>query len=245
MLLRTHVQLENIPVPRLSRQSVDLLTSSQLENHVVKALRMRCRWGSLSPSVARRLKVMCSPFSRIVSLQFLPERENRWLLSLALVHFTTSERKFALQCWDLEASQPVCIATKTLLRFGSLVVNTNGASTAVLAVQSPLYSAVFYAPSARTYLLPFSIEIFTIDFDSTDPASAFLPVASFPGKVHGLHKLSGTTLLTRDDHGRLCLWDIGSPENQVELRSPEIQVSFRIPIFCMLCIHFLWYYIPD
>jgi hypothetical protein len=146
MVLRTHIQLENIPVPRLSGQSVDLLAAAQLEKYVLEAVRLRRNWRTPSPSVARRLEIACAALSRIVSLQFLPERGNRWLISLALTPQDGTERKFALQCWDLEALQPVCIATKTLLRFGSLTVNTDSTSTAVLAVQSPLYAAIFHAP---------------------------------------------------------------------------------------------------
>lgn len=206
MLLCTHLQLENIPVPRLSRQSVDLLTAPQLQKYVVEALRLRRSWKTPSPSAVRRLEIACTPvpLSRIVSLQFLPGRGSRWLLSLALTQ-DRMERRFALQLWDLEASPVACIATKTLLRFGSLVVNTDDANDAVLAVQSPF------------------IEVFTIDFNSPDPASAFTVVASFPDKVNGLHVLSGTVLLTRDDRDRLYLWDIHSPDNQVELCSFETQ----------------------
>jgi hypothetical protein len=137
MLLHTHVRLENIPVPRLPRKSLELFTVPQLEKYVQGALRLRRSWGLPSPPISRRLEITCMPSSRIVSLQFLPGRENhRWLLSLALSPAAT-ERMFVLQCWDLEASPPACVATKMLLGFGSLAVNTDGASTAVLAVQSP------------------------------------------------------------------------------------------------------------
>jgi hypothetical protein len=144
MLLHTHVQLENIPVPRLSQQSVDSLSAPQLEKIVLEALRLRCIWKTPYPSTARQLEIDCAPFSRIVSLQFLPGRGDRWLLSLALTQ-VAMERKFALQCWDLETSPPVCIATKIFLQLGSLIVNTDGASTAILAVQSPSYAALFNA----------------------------------------------------------------------------------------------------
>jgi hypothetical protein len=59
---------------------------------------------------------------------------------------TTPARKFALRCWDLEVSPPACVATKTLVGFGSLTVNTDDASTGVLAVQSPSYvSPIFHS----------------------------------------------------------------------------------------------------
>ena len=141
MLLRAHIQLENVPVPKLSGRSVDLLTAAQLEKYVFEALRLRHNWRTASPRPKRRLEIASVAFSRIVFLQFLPGRGNRWLLSLALNPQDGTERKFTLQCWDLEASPPVCIATKTLLQFGSLIINTDDSSTAALAVQSPLYAA--------------------------------------------------------------------------------------------------------
>ena len=140
LLLRTHIQLEDIPIPNLSGRSVDFLTAAQLEKCFFEALRLRHNWRTPSPCPKRRLEIASVSFSRIIYLQFLPGR-NRWLLSLAQNPQDGTEQKITLQCWDLEASPPVCIATKTLLRFNSLSLNTDDSSTAVLAVQSPLYAA--------------------------------------------------------------------------------------------------------
>jgi hypothetical protein len=47
--------------------------------------------------------------------------------------------------------------------------------------------------------------------------------------------LSGTRLLTRDDRDRLYLWDIKSPDNQVELRNPGHEVMFYIQSDFVCC----------
>jgi hypothetical protein len=131
--LETRIQQQNIPVPGLSQESIQSLSASQLEQYVRGALRMRKNWKSPSPVATRRLEVPTLPTSRVVSLEFLPGKERRWLISLSLT--VESTRTFTCQCWDLCPTQSKCIATKEFQRFGSFAVNRDAGSSGHLAIQ--------------------------------------------------------------------------------------------------------------
>lgn len=142
LLLTTNIQQQNIPVPRLSRQPIESLTASELEEITLQALRLRHNWTSLSPIASSQITIACDVLPiptrfGVVALQFLPGRANRYLLSLALT--SNVGRLFSLQCWDLNINPPTSIAMRTVQQCGWFVVNTDETSSDVVAIQSPEY----------------------------------------------------------------------------------------------------------
>lgn len=133
MYLRAQIQEQNIPAPGLSQDKIESLSALELEQYALRALRLRKNWTSRAPVTSSRLEVRALPMSRIVALEFLPGKEHRWLISVALTVNTT--RKFTFQCWDLHPAQPVCIAVKQFQRLRSFVVNRNASGSGHLAVQ--------------------------------------------------------------------------------------------------------------
>lgn len=109
---------------------------------------LRRSWTSPRP-VPRRLttfNIPPEPTARIIFLQFLPGRSNRWLIS---VRVTARPTTYHLQCWDVAAPEPRCVA---VLRhadgpYGGVVLNSDPTSSAVLAMQSAQY-----VPRRRAFL---------------------------------------------------------------------------------------------
>ncbi|KAG8221100.1 hypothetical protein J3R82DRAFT_2621 [Butyriboletus roseoflavus] len=207
LLFRTHVLDRHIPCPNLGTTPLADLSAHNLESLTHRALTLRRTWTSPSP-VPRRtitLNTPTEPSARIIFLQFLPGRSNRWLIS---VRMTAQPRTYLLQCWDLAREQPRCVAE---LRhadgpYGGVVLNSDPTSSAVLAMQS-----------AQT-------EMFSVHFDAEDPECAFETQATIDG-IRELHLLSGSTLVTRriDDGGALCLWDLPDlRQEKLQLLNPSL-----------------------
>lgn len=139
-LLRTEVQEKHIPVPSLGQRVLDDLTVEELQKCVFRAHRLRQNWSSADPVTSRKLEIVAvrEPESRIISLNFLPGRGHRWLLSVTLT--TGESRHFTIQCWDLHATPPTCVARRSISRLSSLQVNSDPSHSAILAVQCPSYA---------------------------------------------------------------------------------------------------------
>ncbi|KAH0836831.1 hypothetical protein J3R83DRAFT_8607 [Lanmaoa asiatica] len=211
LFFRTHVLDQHIPYPNLGSISLADLSAHDLESLTHRALTLHHTWTEPEPVPRRHItfNTPTNPNARIIFLQFLPGRSNRWLIS---VRMTARPRFYLLQCWDVTREHPRCIAE---LRhadgpYGGIVLNSDPSSSAVLAMQS-----------AQT-------ETFSIDFDAEDPECAFETEATIDG-VRELHLLSGSTLVTRrmDDGGALCLWDLADlRQEKLQLLNPSlIQVS--------------------
>ncbi|KAJ7777422.1 hypothetical protein B0H16DRAFT_1505423 [Mycena metata] len=205
-LLQTEVIQRNIPIPRLAGRNLAALTSKELESSLSDALRLRKNWISPSPVPTRRLtfKTVHQPQSQIVSVAFLPGREHRWLMSLALT--TGGQRLFTLQCWDLTDS--TCVARRSLQNFRGFRINTESSHPAVLALRSPI-----------------GIEILGLDLSgSSTPDSAFITLQVLDNVPDSLHVFSGSTLLTKLGDSRVNLRTI-EKDFHVELRNPDYIVQ--------------------
>ncbi|KAG9313197.1 hypothetical protein JVU11DRAFT_6655 [Chiua virens] len=180
LLFREHVLDQCIPFPR---------DTDGLESLTRRALALRRTWTSPSP-VPRRQLTFSAPeqSARVIFIQFLPARSNRWLIS---VRMTVHPRSYLLQCWDVASATCVAELRHADGPYGGVVLNSDPNSPAALAMQS-----------AQT-------ETFSIRFDADDPESAFETEATIDG-IRELHLLSGSTLVTRqiDDGGALSLWDL-------------------------------------
>ncbi|KAF8840404.1 hypothetical protein BDN67DRAFT_648658 [Paxillus ammoniavirescens] len=212
LLFRTHVQVKNLPYPDLGGRSLESLSASDLEDLTRYAVTLRRNWSLPQPVLHRQVdfNVPTEPNSRIIFLQFLPGRSNRWLIS---VRMTTRPRKYLLQCWDVAQHEPRCIAELAHVDgpYGGVVINSDPTSTAVLAMQS-----------AQT-------ETFSINFEAEDPESAFETEATIDGSRE-LHLLSGSTLVTRsfESGGAICLWDLDDlRQEKIQLLNPSMMQHDR------------------
>ncbi|KAJ7825421.1 hypothetical protein B0H14DRAFT_2820863 [Mycena olivaceomarginata] len=203
-LLQTEVIQRNIPIPRLAGRSLAVLTSRELESCLADALRLRKNWISPSPVPMHSFtfKIVDTPRSQVVSLTFLPARDHRWLISLALT--TGGDRIFMLQCWDIMLDSPTCIARRTLSDFRGFRINTEPSHPAVMALRSSN-----------------GIEILGIDFSAGNPDSGFVTLQTLDNVDESLHVFSGSALLTKFGDMRLLLKTIENPDFSVELQNPS------------------------
>lgn len=212
LLLRTLVQEKNIPIPCFDGKSLDCLSALELEQLTRHALVLRNNWTNPDPDAKREVDFYkpTEPDSRIIFMQFLPGRGNRWLISVTM---TAQPRIFVIQCWDVAILQPVCVAELTHMEgpYGGVVINDDPSSPAIMAMQS-----------AQT-------EILTIDFEEEDPESAFVPLSAIDG-IREIHLLSGNTLVTRrpETGGEVSIWDINNqPCEKIQLVNPSLLQNDR------------------
>jgi hypothetical protein len=137
--LRTLVQEQNIPIPHFDEKSLDCLSASELERLACCALALRSNWTNPDPDAKREVDFYkpTEPDSRIIFMEFLPGRGNRWLISVTM---TAHPRKYVIQCWDVAIVQPVCIAELTHMEgpYGGVIINDDPSSPAIIAMQSAL-----------------------------------------------------------------------------------------------------------
>ncbi|KAG2364656.1 hypothetical protein BDR07DRAFT_1354764 [Suillus spraguei] len=212
LLLRTLVQEQNIPIPHFNGKSLDFLSALELEQLTCYALALRSNWTNPDPDAKREVDFYkpIEPDSRIIFMEFLPGRGNRWLISVTM---TAQPRKYVIQCWDVAMLQPVCIAELTHMEgpYGGVIINDDPSSPAIIVMQSAL------------------TEILTIDFEEEDPESAFIPLSTIDG-IREIHLLSGNTLITRcpADGGEVSIWDINDqPCEKIQLVNPSLLQNDR------------------
>lgn len=212
LLLRTLVQEQNIPIPHFDEKSLDCLSAFELERLACCALALRSNWTNPDPDAKREVDFYkpTEPDSRIIFMEFLPGRGNRWLISVTM---TAHPRKYVIQCWDVAIVQPVCIAELTHMEgpYGGVIINDDPSSPAIIAMQSAL------------------TEILTIDFEEEDPESAFVPLSTIDG-IREIHLLSGNTLVTRrpENGGEVSVWDINDqPRERIQLVNPSLSQNDR------------------
>ncbi|KAG2111101.1 hypothetical protein DEU56DRAFT_216184 [Suillus clintonianus] len=212
LLLRTHVQEQNLPMPHLDGKSLDCLSALELEQLTCYAFALRSNWTNPNPDAKREAEFYkpIEPDSRIVFMEFLPGRGNRWLISVTM---TAQPRKYVIQCWNVAIPQPVCVAELTHMEgpYGGIVINDDPSSPAIIVMQSAL------------------TEILTIDFEEEDPESAFVPLSTIDG-IREIHLLSGNTLVTRrpGDSGEVSIWDINDqPREKIQLVNPSLLQNDR------------------
>ena len=137
MLFCKHVLEKGLPIP-LGNRSIDSLLSAELEHCTRRALRLHSAWTSLSPPFLRESRISPVPNSksRNIALQYLPGRDQRWLLSVTAV---TTERTtwFAIQCWNVDSRTPVCVAKLATASLSSYAINSDPDTQAVLAILVP------------------------------------------------------------------------------------------------------------
>ncbi|KIM44443.1 hypothetical protein M413DRAFT_24939 [Hebeloma cylindrosporum] len=198
-LLHSHVLHQNIPLPGLSGRSYNELTTTEMETCLRRALKLRRNWISESPLISNQFTLAGIPDSRIVSLQVLPGHGHRRLLSLSF----EQSRVFTLQCWDIAASPPICIARRAFRRLGGMAVNVSLAGVGVLAVLTP----------------NFNIEILSLDLEAVDPDHAFVTSLTIDEPAKNVLHFANSILLIRDNNEGLCLLDVHNPQAEVELRN--------------------------
>ena len=136
-LINKHALHQNIPLPGLGGKSIDELTAKEIETGLRRALKLRRNWTSEAPLISKQFNLGAVPDSRIVSLHVLPGYGHRRLLSLSF----NRSRVFTLQCWDIVASPPVCIARRMFRRLGGMAVNRDCGGVGVVVVHNPTYVA--------------------------------------------------------------------------------------------------------
>jgi hypothetical protein len=136
LLFRMHVLAQHIPFPDTALAD---LSARELEALTHRARALRRTWTDPRPVPRRRIALTpTEPAARVIFLQFLPARSNRWLIS---VRMSARPRSYLLQCWDVARDHPHCVAE---LRhadgpYGGIVLNSDPTSSAVLAMQSAQY----------------------------------------------------------------------------------------------------------
>lgn len=139
LLFRTHVLDKLIPYPDTPLAD---LSARDLESLTYRALALRRTWTSPQPVPRRRLtfNTPTEPTAHIIFLQFLPGRSNRWLISVCRIAAHPST--YLLQCWDVALEHPTCVAKLTHADgpYGGVVLNSDPASPAILAMQSAQYA---------------------------------------------------------------------------------------------------------
>ncbi|KAG2093134.1 uncharacterized protein F5147DRAFT_821430 [Suillus discolor] len=232
LLLRTLVQEQNIPIPYFDEKSPESLSASELERFTCRALALRINWTNPNPNPKREIRFQVGAAVKdpdVFFLEFLPGRGNRWLVSVTSEAF----RKCIVQCWDLTALQPVCIAKLTYTNGGgnnSVIINNDPSSPAIMAIQSK----------------PAVTETVTIDFEEKDPESAFVPLSAIDGRRE-IHLLSGSTLVTKNPtlDGKVSIWDISDqPYEKIQLMSPSLLQEYDCSAMHLcddyLIIFFIW-----
>lgn len=113
------------------------MSASELEQLTCDALVLRNNWTNPNPAAKREVDFYkpTEPDSRIIFMEFLPGRENRWLISVTM---TLRPKKFIVQCWDVAIPHPACIAELTHMDgpYGGIVINDDPSSPAIMAMQS-------------------------------------------------------------------------------------------------------------
>lgn len=131
-LLQKVVQ-RNIPVPGLNGKLIESLSAKELEISLHRALTLRNNWISASPTLKRRISLNAPPQHRIVSVQFVPGDDHRWLISLSM----SQPRSFVLHCWDLRTS--TCIARRDVRHFAGMALNKTASEEGIIAIMNPQY----------------------------------------------------------------------------------------------------------
>lgn len=138
ILFRTHILDQHIPYPDIG--PLDDLSAQDLEALTRRALALRHTWSSPQPVPRRNITFgpPSDPVARVIFLQFLPGRSNRYLIS---VRMTSRPRAYLLQCWDVAPDHPKCVAELVHADgpYGGVVLNSDPSSSAVLAMQSAMY----------------------------------------------------------------------------------------------------------
>ncbi|TFK71671.1 hypothetical protein BDN72DRAFT_895502 [Pluteus cervinus] len=199
-ILQTEVLDKSIPIPGISKSAPDTLT---IEQRVRRALRLHQRWTSSNPQSTAEYTFHAGDSARVVDLRFLPRDNGRWLVALAYPSQqapSRSDRVFTLQCWDLMASPPRCIAYQAIKEFGGLTLNSDPESQFILSIKTS------------------SVNLLGIDFEATNPENGFLPSLSIDQSLQGVYHLSGSTILTRAQD-KVLLFDIHNPNAPIELAS--------------------------
>jgi hypothetical protein len=135
-LIHIEVLEKLLPIPGLRDGTLGMLSAEALEDSLRRAIRLRRNWSSPTPNPTRQVVIVPSgePMSRSIFLEFLPGRGNRWLLSITMSG--GPPHRFTIQCWDVEASPPSCVAIlEHVGSFGGIAVNSDPTNDAIFALQ--------------------------------------------------------------------------------------------------------------
>lgn len=137
-MIHTEILENDLPLPGLRDGQLETLSAEALEDSLRRAICLRRNWSSPTPNPTKQVDIVRShePMSRSIFLEFLPGRGNRWLLSITMSGGGGAARRFTIQCWDVDASPPSCVAIlERVGSFGGIVVNSDPTSHAILALQ--------------------------------------------------------------------------------------------------------------
>ncbi|KAG6909365.1 hypothetical protein DXG01_000804 [Tephrocybe rancida] len=209
---------QQIPLPHLSNQQLEVLSSADLENHVRKAWALHRNWTSPSPIARKQSTIKVNHLSTqeggmVPVFEFIPGDRQRYLIALVRTSDTADGPLYDLGCWDLKTSPPKCVAHRTL-NLGWFVVNRSPDSLARLAIQSP------------------DIELLGIDYSVQNPSSGFYTVSKSPNTAGRLVAFNGSLIVTRTDENQLYVKNLESGTDQVELRShhPTLEQVLEVVI---------------
>ena len=147
-MIRVQVLENNLPILGFRDGTLDQVSAEALEDSLRRAICLRRNWSSPSPNHTKQIDIVPSqePLSQNTFLEFLPGRANRWLLSIT--RSGTSLWRFIIQCWDVDASPPSCVAIlEHVGSFGGIVVNSDPTSETIFALQFARF--VVLPPSSR------------------------------------------------------------------------------------------------
>jgi len=135
-----HLQLtqkvidNGIPVPGLSRTTLESLDAQELEQCVYRAVRLRRRW--FSPPEEARCRRIDFGDGQITQLRFLQSHGYSYLVALRKEN--TRQRLWEASCWDVQTDTPTCVARRSFRVSATYAFRFNADSTSpiVLAAQN-------------------------------------------------------------------------------------------------------------
>ncbi|KAL6307286.1 hypothetical protein BKA93DRAFT_815975 [Sparassis latifolia] len=209
--LRIHVLCPGFPVPGLHGRPLASLSASELEGLTLRALRFRCNWTSPAPVCSRRVDIFPPTLSlsraRNLLVQFLPGRENRWLLTITLYDQQSAPRRYILQCWDVSVKEPVCVAVMTYWNLVGISVNSDPTNPAVIALS-------WRGPSKVI-----NTSLYRINFTLDDPESSFIWIRQFPSNRYSI-ALDDSRLIVSDEDNNVRIINADTGHVQCELLVP-------------------------
>ncbi|KIP03044.1 hypothetical protein PHLGIDRAFT_499330 [Phlebiopsis gigantea 11061_1 CR5-6] len=206
-----HVVEQGLPVPGTNRACVSELSAANLEQVTMRALHSRRNWTSPTPNsttiseIATLRNYEDGESSRTFASYFVPGRGGRFLISLTRTERAAGGQRYTtLQCWDLHAAPPACIASQVFYEMLGLQVNSEEECDIVLTVTSRM---------------PFKTSAYTLDLSAASPQSGFILVQAFESLPTPL-KLAGSQFFATDDSNRVRVYDVTSGQLNYVLRVP-------------------------
>lgn len=117
------------------------LSSADLEEATIHALKSRENWTSDSPKATKHLELQTIPsesgrHARTYAAYFLPGIDNRYLITLTRLELTP--REYIIQCWDLHQPHIPYVARYSSTTLRGVQLNTEPGHPILLTITSGL-----------------------------------------------------------------------------------------------------------